>query len=307
MKILFANINLEVGMQTQLKKLAMVMVPMVLAAPAVAEKGFLHEGTDPGSVVRTGYGECWTTSYRDPGFPIDPTCFGDADGDGVADPSDKCPDTPEGTKVDADGCALDSDGDGVTDDKDKCPGTPKGTKVDADGCALDSDGDGVVDAKDKCPGTPAGAKVDANGCALDSDGDGVADYKDQCPGTPAGAKVDTKGCASQIILRNVNFELNSNQLTTESMVILDGVASSLKSRADISGIQVIGHTDSSGSAAYNQTLSEKRAQAVADYLVSQGVESGSLSSKGMGESQPIADNSTSEGRASNRRVELQVK
>lgn len=294
-------------MQTQLKKLAMVLVPMILAAPAVAEKGFLHEGTDKGSVVRTGYGECWTTSYRDPGYPIDPTCYGDADGDGVADPMDKCPDTPKGVKVDADGCALDSDGDGVTDDKDKCPDTPKGAKVNADGCALDSDGDGVVDSDDKCPGTPAGAKVDANGCALDSDGDGVADHADKCPGTPAGAKVDSKGCASQIILKNVTFELNSNELTADSKGTLDNVAASLKTRSDISGIQVIGHTDSSGAAAYNQALSEKRAQAVADYLVSQGVDGSSLSSKGMGESQPIADNSTADGRANNRRVELQVK
>ncbi len=294
-------------MQTRLKKLAMILVPMIITAPAVAEIGYLHEGTDQGSVVRTGYGECWTTSHRDPAYPIDPGCFGDADGDGVADPMDKCPDTPKGVKVDADGCPLDSDGDGVTDDKDKCPGTPKGTKVNADGCAMDSDGDGVADAKDKCPGTPAGVKVDANGCALDSDGDGVADYMDKCPGTPAGAKVDADGCAVQIILQNVKFQLNSRELTAESKDTLNKVATSLKNRSDISGIQVIGHTDSTGAADYNQSLSEKRATAVSDYLVSQGVDAGLLSSKGMGESQPIADNSTKDGRANNRRVELQVK
>ena len=264
-------------MQTQLKKLAMVLVPMIMAAPAMAEKGFMHEGAAKGTVVRTGYGECWTTGYRDPGYPIDPSCYGDADGDGVADPLDKCPDTP------------------------------KGVKVDAKGCALDSDGDGVADADDQCPGTPAGAKVDAKGCALDSDGDGVADYADKCPGTPAGAKVDKDGCAKQIILQNVKFELNSNQLTAASRAVLDDVAASLKGRSDISGIQVIGHTDSTGAAAYNQALSEKRAKAVADYLISKGVDASLLSSKGMGESQPVADNSTAEGRAANRRVELQVK
>lgn len=296
-------------MRIQLKRLAIVLVPMIMTAPAVAEKGFLHEGTDQGSVVRTGYGECWTTSYLDPGYPVDPSCHGDADadGDGVADSMDKCPDTSQGAKVDADGCALDSDGDGVTDDKDRCPDTPKGAKVNADGCAQDSDGDGVADNKDKCPGTPAGAKVDVDGCAFDSDGDGVADYADKCPGTLAGAKVDSVGCAKHIILQNVNFELNSNVLTGESQGVLDEVATSLKSRSDISGIQVVGHTDSSGAAAYNQSLSEKRAKAVADYLVSQGVDGSRLSSKGMGESQPIADNGTTEGRLSNRRVELQVK
>lgn len=294
-------------MQTQLKKLAMVLVPMILAAPAMAEKGFMHEGAAKGTVVRTGYGECWTTGYRDPGYPVDPSCFGDADGDGVADPLDKCPDTPKGVKVDADGCALDSDGDGVTDNLDKCPGTPQGVKVDAKGCALDSDGDGVADYMDKCPGTPAGAKVDAKGCALDSDGDGVADYADKCPGTPAGAKVDKDGCAKQIILQNVKFELNSNALTADSRAVLDDIATSLKGRTDISSIQVIGHTDSTGAASYNQALSEKRAKAVADYLISDGVDGSMLSSKGMGESQPVADNSTAEGRAANRRVELQVK
>jgi len=294
-------------MNIQMKKLALVLVPMMMSAPAVAEKGFVHEGELEGSVVRTGYGECWTTSYRDPGYPVDPTCLGDADGDGVADSMDKCPDTPKGVKVDANGCSLDSDGDGVTDDKDKCPGTPKGTQVDANGCALDSDGDGVTDANDKCPGTPAGAAVDAKGCALDSDGDGVADYADKCPGTPAGATVDSVGCAKQIILDNVQFELNKGDLTAESKGILDKVAASLSSRTDVKSILVLGHTDSQGAAAYNQSLSEKRAKSVSDYLVNQGVDAGIISSKGMGETQPVADNGTKEGRAQNRRVELQVK
>jgi OOP family OmpA-OmpF porin len=256
--------------------------------------------------VRTGYGECWTTDYLDPGYAVDPSCLGDADGDGVADPMDKCPDTPKGTKVDAEGCALDSDGDGVTDDKDQCPGTPKGTEVDANGCPLDSDGDGVIDAKDECPNTPAGVKVDVKGCALDSDGDGVADYMDKCPGTPAGAKVDENGCAVKIVLQNVTFELNSSVLKNESKAVLDKVATSLKARDDIKSIQVIGHTDSTGASDYNQSLSEKRAMAVADYLKSQGVAAGLLSSKGMGESQPIGDNGTKAGRAMNRRVEFLV-
>src|ERR1700690_2755146 len=81
---------------------------------------------------------------------------------------------------------VDSDGDGVVDSLDKCPNTPAGVKVDAQGCPLDSDGDGVPDYLDKCPNTPAGVKVDAQGCPLDSDGDGVPDYLDKCPNTPAG-------------------------------------------------------------------------------------------------------------------------
>lgn len=118
----------------------------------------------------------------------------DSDGDGVADASDKCPNTPKGAKVDARGCPVDSDGDGVPDGLDKCPGTAKGVKVGADGCPTDSDKDGVLDGADQCPDTPAGAKVDAKGCPTDADGDGVADGLDKCPGTARGVKVNAEGC-----------------------------------------------------------------------------------------------------------------
>ncbi len=118
----------------------------------------------------------------------------DSDHDGVEDSHDKCPNTPEGVRVDASGCPLDSDGDGVPDYMDKCPNTPKGVVVDIHGCPLDSDSDGVPDYLDKCPGTPKGVKVDSTGCPLDSDGDGVPDYLDKCPNTPKGVKVDSIGC-----------------------------------------------------------------------------------------------------------------
>ncbi|MDD5712363.1 MAG: OmpA family protein [Smithellaceae bacterium] len=121
-------------------------------------------------------------------------CPVDTDGDGVADYLDKCPDTPKGVTVDKDGCPVDSDGDGVPDYLDKCPDTPKGVKVDYLGCPIDSDGDGVPDYLDKCPDTPKDVKVDADGCPIDSDGDGVPDYLDKCPDTPKDVKVDADGC-----------------------------------------------------------------------------------------------------------------
>ncbi len=170
----------------------------------------------------------------------------------------------------------------------------------------DADGDGVLDSQDQCPGTPAGAKVDAKGCELDSDGDGVVDSRDECPNTPTGATVNAKGCALGIVLQDVQFQTNSDQLTADSKAVLDKVAASLKARADVTSVQVIGHTDSRGDAGYNQALSEKRAKAVAAYLVSQGVDEGILSAKGMGESSPVADNNTAEGRSKNRRVELKL-
>jgi OOP family OmpA-OmpF porin len=164
-----------------------------------------------------------------------------------------------------------------------------------------------VDSNDKCPGTPAGAKVDADGCELDSDNDGVVDSMDECPITPAGAKVTPNGCAVQIVLQDVLFETNSDKIGSDFKSTLNKIADSLKARADIKSIEVIGHTDSTGAAAYNQSLSDRRAKAVAGYLTARGVNAELFTSKGMGESSPIAENKTAEGRARNRRVELKLK
>jgi OOP family OmpA-OmpF porin len=201
---------------------------------------------------------------------------------------------------------ADSDGDGVPDSADRCPGTPPGVKVDATGCELDSDGDGVVDSKDRCPGTPAGHKVDANGCELDSDGDGVLDGADQCPGTPAGARVDTKGCEikNEIRLPGVVFATDKAELLPESYPVLNEAIATLKKNPDLR-IEVAGHTDSRGSDAHNQALSQRRAQTVAKYLKDGGV-TNELKAVGYGEREPIADNATEAGRQQNRRVVLKI-
>jgi OOP family OmpA-OmpF porin len=208
---------------------------------------------------------------------------------------------------------LDSDGDGVYDDVDDCPGTPKGARVDARGCPMDSDGDGVYDGLDKCPGTPKGAIVDKDGCPLDSDGDGVYDGLDKCPGTPPGTKVDADGCPvkkalfepgkKKLVLEGVHFAIDKAVLTPDSYAILDRVAESLKDWPDVR-VEVGGHTDSTGTAAYNQDLSRRRAEAVRDYLIKKGIDGSRLEAKGYGETQPVADDGTSAGRAKNRRVEL---
>lgn len=197
---------------------------------------------------------------------------------------------------------ADSDGDGVIDPNDRCPGTPAGTPVDATGCELDSDGDGVFDSRDKCPGTPAGTPVDASGCELDTDGDGVLDSKDRCPRTPRGDKVDAVGCSLTFTLQ-VLFETNSDRLTVASMTHLDLVATRLSELTSVTGV-IEGHTDNVGSDTQNQSLSERRAKVVRDYLVSKGVAGSRLQSEGFGETKPIADNATDEGRAQNRRVVL---
>ena len=99
----------------------------------------------------------------------------DADGDGVCDNLDQCPDTPAGEVVDANGCSglqTDGDSDGVLNDLDQCPGTPEGEEVDDTGCSRsqkDSDSDGITDDQDRCPDTPAGAEVDEFGCTLQTE------------------------------------------------------------------------------------------------------------------------------------------
>ncbi|HKK22742.1 MAG TPA: OmpA family protein [Pseudohaliea sp.] len=174
---------------------------------------------------------------------------------------------------------------------------------------VDSDGDGVIDASDRCPGTPAGARVDARGCALDSDGDGVADYRDQCAGTPAGVTVDDSGCpvTDEVVLTvdEVNFAFDSAELDAASRRALDAIVDVVKAHGSVT-LGVIGHTDSSGAEAYNQRLSERRAGAVREYLVSQGVDPSALTASGRGEAEPVASNDTREGRKQNRRVELVV-
>jgi outer membrane protein OmpA-like peptidoglycan-associated protein len=105
------------------------------------------------------------------------------------------------------------------------------------------------------------------------------------------------------VVREVQFALNSAELTAAGKATLDEMADNLARLKFISGT-VTGHTDSSGEAAYNQKLSERRAKTVAGYLEGKGIAAGRLEASGAGESQPIADNATSEGRAKNRRVVL---
>lgn len=185
-----------------------------------------------------------------------------------------------------------------------CMGEPK--MVDGD-----ADGDGVPDSKDRCPNTPKGAAVNADGCPKDSDGDGVPDYKDNCPGTPAGAKVDPKGCeiAGNIMINTTtdHFDFDSAVLKPAMKAELDTVVSRVQSSKGSETLEVVGHTDSTGPAAYNQGLSERRAQAAADYLAGNGLSASRMTVKGMGESNPIADNATRGGRAMNRRVEILTK
>lgn len=258
----------------------------------------------------------------------------DTDGDGVPDRKDKCPDTPAGVSVDANGCPLDGDGDGVPDYLDKCPteaglasleGCPDrdgdGVRDSEDECpdqagsaALrgcpDSDGDGVADKNDKCPDTPAGTQVDATGCPLnlDQDGDGVPDNVDKCPNTPAGATVDANGCrvidpALMNKVRPVQFETNSTVLRKSSYPTLNNVVTILNQYPEYS-VRIAGHADSRGTDEYNQALSERRAASAKRYFTTKKVDANRITTEGFGEAQPVAPNNTKAGQAKNRRVEF---
>lgn len=246
-------------------------------------------------------------------------CPLDTDEDGVPDYLDECPNTPResfGIYLDERGCPRDTDGDGVPDYKDKCPDTPEAAwgLVDEDGCPLDSDDDGVPDYLDECPETTIEALgfVDENGCELDSDGDGVPDYKDECPYS-AGVKAN-KGCPEvkrevrlllQKAMQGIEFETGKATIKSKSFPLLDQIAETFIENTNYL-IEVQGHTDNVGKEAVNRKLSDKRANAVMDYLVKKGVPADRMTAVGYGPDVPIADNSTKAGRAKNRRVEFNI-
>lgn len=230
----------------------------------------------------------------------------DTDGDGIIDSEDACPNTAG--LAEFNGCP-DTDGDGIPDKEDACPDV-KGTKAN-DGCP-DTDGDGIIDKNDRCPDVPGPA---ANqGCPWpDADGDGVNDNQDQCPKVPGPAA--NNGCPVQLtpeheeklkeLARTVYFQTGKATFTNETTGRLDMAADILKSYPN-SKFKIEGYTDSTGSAAFNLKLSDARANAVKDYLISKGIPAANLSAEGFGEENPIESNNTAAGRAVNRRVEIKL-
>lgn len=168
----------------------------------------------------------------------------------------------------------------------------------------DSDKDGIFDEKDQCPSSPAGFAVDAKGCNIDSDKDIVLDPADKCPNTPAGFKVDADGCPLKATL-HLNFATDSNKIDAEGNAKVSAFANFMKDSPAYKA-SIVGHTDSTSSDQYNQKLSEKRAEMVKTMLVEQGVAADRLSASGKGESTPVASNKTKEGRAENRRIEVEL-
>ena len=236
-------------------------------------------------------------------------CPLDSDSDGVPDYLDKCSSTSAGIAVDSVGCPKDNDKDGVPDYLDKCPDTPANIEVDEFGCPPDSDMDGVSDYLDKCLNTPIGIAVDSVGCPIDNDKDGVPDYLDKCPSTPLNTKVDSLGCPEETAETFYQFNLRgedtfnngSSNLKESAKLILNEIAFYIQNQPE-SKWRIEGHMDSQGAVYTIKKLSYDRAKAVFDYIVSQGVSADQLEIYGLGDSFPIGNNNTAEGRSANRRI-----
>jgi OOP family OmpA-OmpF porin len=200
---------------------------------------------------------------------------------------------------------LDTDGDGILDNLDSCPQVAGVIRY--QGCPVpDRDQDGIDDEEDKCPDVKG--VVAYAGCPMpDKDQDGIADAEDKCPDL-AGSAVNG-GCPEIATLvtminwaaQHIFFESGSYKLLPRSFAALDSVANLLQ-KYPVLQLTIEGHTDNVGGVPYNQTLSEKRATAVQQYIVKAGIEAGRLQAAGYGQRQPVADNATSKGRAANRRV-----
>ena len=231
----------------------------------------------------------------------------DTDGDGIIDGEDACP-TVAGLAT-LNGCP-DADSDGIADKDDMCPNA-KGTKAN-NGCP-DTDGDGIVDKDDKCASVN-GPKANG-GCPWpDTDGDGVLDKDDNCKNEVGPAS--NNGCPEPVITEVAEKKMgefaktilfNSGRSTFLPSVSdkLDGIVTIMKEFSKAT-FMIEGHTDSTGSKSLNEKLSAKRAAAVKDYLVQNGVDASRLDSKGFGEDNPIDTNKSRAGRANNRRVEIKV-
>ena len=213
----------------------------------------------------------------------------DTDGDGLKDGAE--------VQYKSDPLQTDTDGDGLGD----------GVEVNqhkTDPAKADTDSDGLSDGEEI-------NKYKTSPLKIDSDGGGMADGAEVKSGTnPLDPKDDITSTivlekGKKVILRGINFELNKATLTGDSKYILEEAYKAMVANPDVQ-IEISGHTDSSGSDKYNQSLSLQRAQSVKNWLMQKGVAGNRMKTVGKGEKEPVANNNTAEGRAENRRIEFYV-
>lgn len=218
----------------------------------------------------------------------------DRDGDGIPDKDDACPDRPE----DADGF----------EDEDGCPDE-------------DNDGDGIPDVEDECPDVAEDVDgfEDEDGCPeKDNDGDGILDPEDQCPNEPEtlNGNDDEDGCPDEGLIEMVNdrivleervlFDFERARVKHRAWPVLDAIVELVRQHPEWVKVRVEGHADTRGDEEYNQSLSERRAQHVRQFLIEHGLPADMIEAVGYGSTRPRDLRDTEEAHQRNRRVEFVV-
>ncbi len=313
------------------------MVPPFGVQFNISWNGFLTSQDDDRDGIKNDIDKCPKVAEDIDGFEDSDGCPDyDNDKDGIPDSLDKCSTLPEDFDGfdDKDGCPdFDNDRDGIPDSLDKCSTAPEDFDgfEDNDGCPdLDNDKDGLADSVDRCPNEPEDfdGYEDANGCPdPDNDHDGLPDLRDKCPNVPENFNTykDDDGCPDTIplpvppapvviqkkkestwpknqTLTGVSFKLGFATLVSDASQALDPLLSEMRNFPDIE-IEIRAFSDNIGKPSVNLELTQLRAEAVKQYLISKGIDSSRLRAVGFGSSTPVADNRTATGRALNRRLE----
>ncbi len=276
-----------------------------------------------GAGVLPGYG---TPQWRVfAGIAFSPRVPTDEDNDRLFGREDGCPSEAEDLDgfQDQDGCPdPDNDNDSILDADDPCPNVAEDLDgfEDQDGCPEpDNDGDGILDASDGCPNVAEDVDgfEDQDGCPEpDNDGDGILDATDKCPNAPENKNncEDEDGCPEErlvcitprrlVTLEPIYFVFGKATLQERSTPVLLDVAKVMREHRELLRIRIEGHTDDVGADRRNLVLSKRRAEAVYQFLVGQGISPARLNFRGFGESEPLVPNTSDENRSRNRRVEF---
>jgi outer membrane protein OmpA-like peptidoglycan-associated protein len=284
------------------------------AAGATVDDSGCPKDSD-GDNIPDGIDKCPDTPA---GVLVDPNgCAKDSDGDGIPDGLDRCSDTPRGATVDALGCPGDEDGDGVLDGLDRCPRTPTGAAVQPNGCmAGQAAGQPAPSAGPPADTTTKRARPGVRNPPTRAQppeptqsqapppSQGQPPAQGQAP-APRKAPPGAAGTITAGVIPGVGFASGTARLTQASYVALDSIAQILIADPT-TAVEVSAHTDNSISQAEAMRLTGLQADAVRDYLVTRGVPYQQVTSKGYGSTLPRTPDTTPNGRAANRRVEIRV-